>query len=129
MPSLNAYARVCRNLGWDREARWLVFAHTHQPLDGVAASIAGAERRFWNTGSWMYEPPRDSTREYLHYLRHNWPGSVVVIDDETANGVPQLVELLAADRAAVWARLRGADAPDASRLGRYEDVRRLIGRA
>lgn len=128
MPSVNAYARVCRHLGWDREARWLVFAHTHQPLDGVRASSTGKQLRFWNTGSWIYEPPRGTTRDYLRYLRHNWPGSVVVLDDEAGNGVPRLLELLAADRAEVWARLRSGGAPDASGLECYDDVRRLIGR-
>jgi len=128
MPSLNAFARVCRSLGWDREARWLVFAHTHQPLDGAHASIPGSNLRFWNTGSWIYEPPRGTTRDYLHYLRHNWPGSVVVIDTESRDGAPRLLELLADDRAAVQARLRGARPRDACPLHRYEDVRRFIGR-
>ncbi|MBV9195459.1 MAG: metallophosphoesterase [Solirubrobacterales bacterium] len=127
--SLHAYGRVCRNLGWDREARWFVFAHTHQPLDGVRVGDASRELRFWNTGSWIYEPPSGGARDYLRYLRHNWPGSVVVIDTDDGDGAPQLHELLAADRAAVRARLRGARRPDASGLRCYEDVRRLLGQS
>ena len=54
--ALEAYAKVVRNLDWGRHVRQLVFAHTHQPLDGVCD--ASETIRFWNTGSWIYEPPQ-----------------------------------------------------------------------
>jgi Calcineurin-like phosphoesterase len=127
LPSVRAYAQVCRNLGWDQNARWFVFAHTHQPLDGVGVNGTRGGARFWNTGSWIYEPVTGSTADYLAYLDHNWPGSAVVIDTDERGGEPQLLELLAADRAALRSRFRGADPPDPGRLRRYEDVRGLIG--
>ena len=129
LPSVRAYARVCRNLGWDRGARWFVFAHTHQPLDGVHANGTGAGPRFWNTGCWIYEPPASSVADYLRYVDHNWPGSAVVIDTEERGGEPQLLELLAADRTALRARLDGPNPPAPRQLRRYEDVRRLLGHA
>lgn len=125
LPSVRAYARVCRNLGWDRDARWFVFAHTHQPLSGITLDGASAPR-FWNTGSWIYEPPAGSVAEYLDYLDHNWPGSVIVIDSAECGGEPQLIELLASDRSALRARLRGPDPPTPSHLSRYEHVRALL---
>jgi hypothetical protein len=127
LPTVRAYARVCRNLGWDKQARWFVFAHTHQPLDGVHAEEGPVGTRFWNTGSWIYEPPLSSVPAYLRYLDHNWPGSVVVIDTEERAGEPQLLDLLAADRSALRARFRGPDPPSPQQLHRYEDVRRLLG--
>ena len=127
LPSVRAYAQVCRNLGWDQNARWFVLAHTHQPLDGVGLNGTRVGARFWNTGSWIYEPPTGSTADYLAYLDHNWPGSAVVIDTDERGGEPQLLELLAADRTALRSRFSEADPPDPGRLRRYEDVRRLIG--
>lgn len=126
LPTVRAYARVCRNLGWDQQAQWFVFAHTHQPLDGVRASDTTAGPRFWNTGSWIYEPPAGSVADYLRYLNHNWPGSAVVIDTAERGGEPQLLELLAADRTALRARLQGSDPPAPQQLRRYDDVRRLL---
>lgn len=126
MPSVRAYARVCRHLGWDQDVSWFVFAHTHQPLDGVRVTDTGDAPRFWNTGCWIYEPTTDSVADYLNYLDHNWPGSAVVIDTEEHGGEPQLLELLAADRSALKARLSGADPPAPAQLTRYEDVRRLL---
>src|ERR1039458_6033294 len=70
LPSVRAYGRVCRNLGWDREARWFVFAHTHQPLDGVRVTGTSVGPRFWNAGCWIYEPPAGSGADYLGYLDH-----------------------------------------------------------
>ena len=127
LPAVRAYARVCRNLGWDQGARWFVFAHTHQPLDGVRADGTSVGPRFWNTGSWIYEPPAASAAEYLGYMEHNWPGSAVVIDTEERSGEPQLLELLAADRTELRARFRGPNAPAPRQLRHYEDVRRLLG--
>ncbi len=126
LPSVRAYARVCRNLGWDRDARWLVFGHTHQPVNGIRADGAGAGPRFWNTGCWIYEPPAGSVAEYLDYLDHNWPGSVVVIDTDERGGEPQLLELLEPDRRALRARLTGPDPPTPAQLPRYEHVRALL---
>ncbi|MBV9918009.1 MAG: metallophosphoesterase [Solirubrobacterales bacterium] len=126
--SLNAYAHVCRNLGWDREAKWFVFAHTHQPLAGVHAAATGSGARFWNTGSWIYEPPDGSVREYLRYVRHNWPGSAIVIDTVQRGGEPQLIELLAADREALRAWFHSSNAPSVHQVQSYADVRRLLGR-
>jgi Calcineurin-like phosphoesterase len=126
LTSVRAYERVCRHLGWIQEASWFVFAHTHQPLSGVSATEARARPRFWNSGSWIYEPPADSVADYLDYLDHNWPGSAVVIDSEECGGEPQLLELLAADRSALRARFRGPDPPTPARLSRYEDVRNLL---
>ncbi len=90
--ALEAFARVVANLGWDREAERIVFAHTHQPLADVRAG-AGGGTRYWNTGSWIYEPDRSSRQAYERYLRHAWPGTAVVIDDERTE--PELIELLA----------------------------------
>jgi hypothetical protein len=126
LPSVRAYGRVCRNLGWDREARWFVFAHTHQPLDGVRVTGTSVGPRFWNAGCWIYEPPAGSVADYLGYLDHNWPGSAVVIDTEERGGEPQLLELLASDRSALRAKFRGPDPPTPAQLPRYEDVHRLL---
>ena len=126
LPSVAAYARVCANLGWDRDVRWFVFAHTHQPLDGVRASATNPGDRFWNTGCWIYEPPVGPAADYLAYIDHNWPGSAVVIDTEQRGGEPQLLQLLSADREALRARFRGPDPPAPTQLRRYEDVRRLL---
>ena len=129
LPAVRAYAQVCRNLGWDRQARWFVFAHTHQPLDGVRSEDTSTGARFWNTGSWIYEPPEGSAEAYLGYLEHNWPGSAVVIDTEQRGGEPQLLELLATDRSALQARFHEPNPPAPQQLRRYEDVRRLLNRA
>jgi hypothetical protein len=126
LPSVQAYARVCRNLGWDQEAPWIVFAHTHQPLAGVTATGTGAGPRFWNTGCWIYEPPAGSVDDYLGYMEHNWPGSAVLIDTEHRGGEPQLLELLAADRTALRARFDSPHPPLPAKLRCYDDVRRLL---
>lgn len=90
--ALEAFAKVTANLGWDRQAERIVFAHTHQPL----ADVRCAERprtRYWNTGSWIYEPDLASRQAYGRYLRYAWPGTAIVIDDEEPE--PRLLELLA----------------------------------
>jgi hypothetical protein len=83
-----AYAQVVRNLGWDDRFRSFVFAHTHRPLDGVEHYGT----RFWNTGSWIYEPELASRDDYARYLRRAWPGTLVVIDTDEAE--PRLVRVL-----------------------------------
>jgi hypothetical protein len=95
--SLRAYAQVAKNLGWDREADKLVFAHTHQPLAGVRAlpleGEPGGDVRFWNTGCWIYEPTLGSLDSYERYLRIAWPGTAVLIDTDRPE--PELIGCLA----------------------------------
>jgi UDP-2,3-diacylglucosamine pyrophosphatase LpxH len=90
--ALEAFAEVVANLGWSGEADRIVFAHTHQPLAGVR-SARDSRTRYWNTGSWIYEPDLGSRQAYARYLRYAWPGTAVVIDDEERE--PRLVDLLA----------------------------------
>lgn len=90
--ALEAFAKVVANLGWDREAEQIVFAHTHQPLADVRCGN-GTRTRYWNTGSWIYEPDLASRQSYARYLRYAWPGTAIVIDDEEPE--PRLLELLA----------------------------------
>jgi UDP-2,3-diacylglucosamine pyrophosphatase LpxH len=90
--ALEAFAQVVENLGWGGGTEQIVFAHTHQPLADVRAS-RDSRLRYWNTGSWIYEPDLGSRQAYARYLRYAWPGTAVVIDDEESQ--PRLVELLA----------------------------------
>jgi UDP-2,3-diacylglucosamine pyrophosphatase LpxH len=90
--ALEAFAQVVENLGWNRETDRIVFAHTHQPLADVR-SRRDSRTRYWNTGSWIYEPDLDSRQAYARYLRYAWPGTAVLIDDEEPE--PRLVEVLA----------------------------------
>ena len=90
--ALEAFAQVVANLGWRERSDRIVFAHTHQPLADVRSS-ADSRTRYWNTGSWIYEPDRSSRQAYDRYLRFGWPGTAVVIDD--AEPEPRLLELLA----------------------------------
>jgi UDP-2,3-diacylglucosamine pyrophosphatase LpxH len=89
--ALEAFSQVVANLGWDREADRIVFAHTHQPLDDVRASHGAT--RYWNSGCWIYEPDLSSRQAYARYCRFAWPGTAIVIDD--AEPQPRLLELLA----------------------------------
>jgi len=87
--AVTAFEQVVVNLGWDRVTDKIVFAHTHQPLDGVSCSSGRV--RYWNTGSWIYEPNLSSHEAYVAYLRNAWPGTAVLIDsDEPA---PRLLRL------------------------------------
>jgi len=90
--ALDAFARVVANLGWGERAGKIVFAHTHQPLADVRSGD-GSGIRYWNTGSWIYEPDLGSRQAYARYLRYAWPGTAVLIDDSEPE--PRLVELLA----------------------------------
>jgi UDP-2,3-diacylglucosamine pyrophosphatase LpxH len=90
--ALEAFAKVVANLGWDGEAEAIVFAHTHQPLADVRCG-GGSRTRYWNTGSWIYEPDLSSRQAYARYLRYAWPGTAVVIEDEDPE--PKLIEILA----------------------------------
>lgn len=87
--AVEAFEKVVVNLGWDRHSDKIVFAHTHQPLDGVRA--AGGRVRYWNTGSWIYEPDLTSNEAYIAYLRNAWPGTAVLIDDDGSE--PRLLRL------------------------------------
>lgn len=90
--ALEAFAQVVANLAWDREAEQIVFAHTHQPLADVRSARDGTTR-YWNTGSWIYEPELSSREAYDRYLRFAWPGTAILIDTDAPQ--PQLLELLA----------------------------------
>jgi UDP-2,3-diacylglucosamine pyrophosphatase LpxH len=92
-PAVEAMGQVVRNLGWNQETDMVVFAHTHQPLARVVAPGTPGKVRFWNTGSWIYEPSLASSQSYLSYLRHGWPGTGVLID--TDDDEPELVSMLA----------------------------------
>lgn len=47
--------------------------------------------RYWNTGSWIYEPDLSSHDAFLAYLHKAWPGTAILIDtDEPA---PRLLEI------------------------------------
>ena len=89
--ALAAFGHVARNLGWDRPTEKIVFAHTHQPLAG-ATTPACPGTRFWNTGSWIYEPSLRGYDSYLDYLARAWPGTAVLIDTEREE--PELLALL-----------------------------------
>jgi hypothetical protein len=84
-----AFDQVVTNLGWAEHANTIVFAHTHQPLDGVLGP--SGKCRYWNTGSWIYEPDLSSRRAYMAYLNNAWPGTAVLID--TDQDQPQLLRL------------------------------------
>ncbi len=90
--ALEAFVQVVRNLEWDRGVEQIVFAHTHQPLADVRCRSDG-HVRYWNTGSWIYEPDLGSRQAYARYLRYAWPGTAVLIDE--AESQPRLLELLA----------------------------------
>jgi UDP-2,3-diacylglucosamine pyrophosphatase LpxH len=89
--ALEAFSQVVANLGYDKEAEQIVFAHTHQPLDDVRASQGTT--RYWNSGCWIYEPDLSSRQAYARYCQYAWPGTAIVIDD--AEPQPRLLELLA----------------------------------
>jgi len=90
--ALEAFAQVVENLGWGEGREQIVFAHTHQPLADVCSSH-GTRPRYWNTGSWIYEPDLGSRQAYARYLRYAWPGTAAVIDEDEPQ--PRLLELLA----------------------------------
>lgn len=90
--ALAAFAEVVSNLGWGGEGQQIIFAHTHQPLADVR-SLGDGQNRYWNTGSWIYEPDLSSRQAYARYLHYAWPGTAILID--TTAPEPQLLELLA----------------------------------
>lgn len=90
--ALEAFAQVVANLGWADRSDRVVFAHTHQPLADVRSS-GDSRTRYWNTGSWIYEPDLGSRQAYARYLRYAWPGTAVLLDTEAPD--PRMLELLA----------------------------------
>jgi hypothetical protein len=84
-----AIDQVVTNLGWAEHTDKIVFAHTHQPLDGVLDP--SRRRRYWNTGSWIYEPDLTSQHAFIAHLHNAWPGTAVLID--TDQNQPQLLRL------------------------------------
>ncbi|HEV7481857.1 MAG TPA: hypothetical protein VGO13_02020, partial [Solirubrobacterales bacterium] len=90
--ALEAFAQVVRNLEWGGDGRQIVFAHTHQPLADVRC-VGDGHNRYWNTGSWIYEPDLGSRQAYARYLRYAWPGTAVLIDTDEPQ--PRLLEMLA----------------------------------
>jgi UDP-2,3-diacylglucosamine pyrophosphatase LpxH len=90
--ALEAFAEVVANLGWGEGTEKVVFAHTHQPLADVR-SDGNSGIRYWNTGSWIFEPDLGSRQDYARYLRYAWPGTAIVIDESDPE--PRLLELLA----------------------------------
>lgn len=89
--ALEAFAQVVENLGWSAGSEQIVFAHTHQPLADVQ-SARGDRVRYWNTGSWIFEPDLSSRQAYARYLRYAWPGTAVLIDADAPQ--PQLLSML-----------------------------------
>lgn len=89
--ALEAFERVVENLEWDPQADQIVFGHTHQPLADVCPPGEGRVR-YWNSGSWIYEPDVSSPEAYRRYLENGWPGTAVLIDTEEP--APRLVEML-----------------------------------
>jgi UDP-2,3-diacylglucosamine pyrophosphatase LpxH len=87
--AVDAFEKVVLNLDWARDTDKIVFAHTHQPLDGV--TTPGGRIRYWNTGSWIYEPDLSSYEAYHRYLRNGWPGTAVLIDSDEPQ--PRLLRL------------------------------------
>jgi hypothetical protein len=88
-PAVAAFERVVQRLGWARDTNKIVFAHTHQPLEDVTGPSGAI--RYWNTGSWIYEPDLSSHEAYLSYLRNAWPGTAVLIDSDEP--FPRLLRL------------------------------------
>jgi UDP-2,3-diacylglucosamine pyrophosphatase LpxH len=88
-PAVAAFERVIEHLGWAGETDKIVFAHTHQPLEAVTGP--SGRWRYWNTGSWIYEPELGSHDAYMRYLRNAWPGTAVLIDSEEPE--PRLLRL------------------------------------
>jgi hypothetical protein len=87
--AVEAFEQVVTNLGWAPQSNQIIFAHTHQPFDGVLGPAG--QILYWNTGSWIYEPDLSSPESYSAYLRNAWPGTALLIDSEA--GEPRLLRL------------------------------------
>ena len=88
-PTVAAFEQVVMRLDWARDTDKIVFAHTHQPLEDVRGPSGTV--RYWNTGSWIYEPDFATHEAYVRYLRNAWPGTAVLID--TDEPLPRLLRL------------------------------------
>jgi len=88
-PAVAAFEQVVTRLGWARDTDKIVFAHTHQPLEDVRGPSGTV--RYWNTGSWIYEPDFATHEAYVRYLQNAWPGTAVLID--TDEPLPRLLRL------------------------------------
>lgn len=88
-PAMEAFEKVVVRFGWARDADKIVFAHTHRPLEDVRGPSGAV--RYWNTGSWIYEPDLSSRQAYLRYLQNAWPGTAVLIDTDAPE--PRLLRL------------------------------------
>ena len=86
---MEAFEKVVMHFGWAQETDKIVFAHTHRPLEDVRGPSGAV--RYWNTGSWIYEPDLSSRQAYLRYLQNAWPGSAVLLDTDEPE--PRLLRL------------------------------------
>ena len=91
--ALEAFAQVVRNLELGRGGGSRSSSPTPTSRWPTSAAPATASNRYWNTGSWIYEPDLGSRQAYARYLRYAWPGTAILIDDEEPQ--PRLLELLA----------------------------------
>jgi hypothetical protein len=87
--AIEAFERVVMRFGWARDTDKIVFAHTHRPLEDVRGPSGAV--RYWNTGSWIYEPDLSSRQAYLRYLQDAWPGTAVLLDTDRPQ--PRLLRL------------------------------------
>lgn len=87
--AITAFETAVINLGWARDTDKIVFAHTHQPFDDLTGPSGTI--RYWNTGSWIYEPDLRSRAAYRDYLANAWPGTAVLIDSDEA--APRLIRM------------------------------------
>lgn len=112
------------------ESATMVFGHAHQPLDGVFDPACGPVR-FWNTGSWVYEPTLTSTDASLKYLEKAWPGTGIILDTEQAE--PRLVAMLADQNplsgGALAKDLRRPADHFSQRVPRYDAKLRRVGKS
>jgi UDP-2,3-diacylglucosamine pyrophosphatase LpxH len=88
-PAVAAFEQVVTRLDWARHSDKIVFAHTHQPLEDVRGPSGSV--RYWNTGSWIYEPDFATHEAYVRYLQNAWPGTAVLIDTDEPH--PRLLRL------------------------------------
>ena len=88
-PAVAAFEQVVMRLDWARDTDKIVFAHTHQSLEDVRGPSGNV--RYWNTGSWIYEPDFATHEAYVRYLQNAWPGTAILIDTDAP--LPQLLRL------------------------------------
>ncbi len=87
--AVEAFEKVVMRFGWARDTDKIVFAHTHRPLEDFTGPSGAV--RYWNTGSWIYEPDLTSRQAYVQYLQRAWPGTAVLIDTDEPE--PRLLRL------------------------------------